>query len=347
MSDDSFIREVNEELRQDKVQEAWSKFGRWLLIGVAILLVATAAYVGWDRYQAAQANVSGDRYLVALDLAAAGQPDEAVAALEALIADGHGAYPDLARMRIGSIREAQGQPQEAVAAFDAVAGDSSAPQPIRDMAAVRAAYILVDSGTVDDVRARVERLTGDSEPLRFPAREAIALAAWKAGDTETASGLFQQLVDDAGASNGISARARLMLDVIASGAPAAEGAAPAAPQPATDQPAAEAPVPPAQPAAPATPAPPATGAAAPENGLAPDTATPATGMPAAGAAPTVTLPTTDLGLGGADVLPSGAAPAVEDAAPASDTPEPSGTPPAVSEPAAPAGDPVAPQGTVN
>ncbi|NDV85924.1 tetratricopeptide repeat protein [Aurantimonas aggregata] len=342
MSDDSFIREVNEELRQDKVQEAWSKFGRWLLIGVVILLVATAAYVGWDRYQAAQADASGDRYLVALDLAAAGQPDEAVAALEALIADGHGAYPDLARMRIGSVRVAQGQPQEAVAAFDAVAADSGAPQPIRDMAAVRAAYVLVDSGTVDDVRERVERLTGDSEPLRFPAREAVALAAWKAGDIETAFGLFQQLVDDAGASNGISARARLMLDVIAAGAPAAEGAAPAAPQAATEQPVPAAPAP-----APAVEAP-----ASPDGGavVAPEsvpTAEPA--APASGAAPSITMPTTDLGLGGADVLPSEAAPAVEDTAPVADQPqEPaSDIPPALSEPAAPAGEPVAPQGGVN
>ncbi|WP_370640166.1 tetratricopeptide repeat protein [Aurantimonas sp. HBX-1] len=337
MSDDSFIREVNEELRQDKVKEAWTKFGRWLLIGVVILLVATAAYVGWDRYQAAQADASGDRYLVALDLAAAGKPDEAVAALEALAEDGHGAYPELARMRIGSVRAAQGQPEQAVAAFDAVAADSDAPAPLRDMAAVRAAYILVDSGTVDDVRSRVERLTGDSEPLRFPAREAIALAAWKAGDTETASGLFQQLVDDTGASNGISARARLMLDVIAGGAPAAEGAAPAAPQaaPAESPTATEAPAAPATPAAPVEPAEGAS--AAPE------------AVPAAPAAGDVALPTTGLGFDGAGVLPSDTAPTSPDAAPASNGPAApvSDIPPALPEPAAPAGAPLAPQGGAN
>ena len=39
-----------------------------------------------------------------------------------------------------------------------------------DWRAVRAAYVLVDHGALSDVRSRVERLTGDSEALRFPAR---------------------------------------------------------------------------------------------------------------------------------------------------------------------------------
>jgi hypothetical protein len=336
MSDDSFIREVNEELRQDKVKEAWTKFGRWLLIAVVILLAATAAYVGWDRYQTAQADASGDRYLAALDLAAAGQHDEAVAALEALVADGHGAYPDLARMRIGSVREAQGEPLRAVEAFDVVAADSRATQSIRDMAAVRAAYILVDHGSVDDVRSRVERLTGDSEPLRFPAREAVALAAWKAGDEETASSLFRQLVDDTGAPRGISARARLMLEVVAAGAPAAERAAPADAPAATAEPVADVPAAAPGGAAPASP-----------DGNAAD--------PVTEAAPFVTLPATDLGSGSEAAVPAPvpdaadapAAGAVDADVPAAAVPPASSVPPALAEPVPPAAEPAAPQGGAN
>lgn len=224
MSDDSFFREVSDELRQDKVKAVWTKFGAWIFAAVVLAVATTAGVVGWDRYRIAQANESGDNYLAALDLAREGKRDEAVAALQTIAVDGYGAYPDLARMSIGGILHEQDKPDEAVAAFDGVAKDSDVPQPIRDMAAVRAAYILVDSGTLDDVRSRVERLTGDSEPLRFPAREAIALAAWKAGDRETARQLFQELLDDAGAPNGISGRARMMLEVIAAGDPVAAGA---------------------------------------------------------------------------------------------------------------------------
>ena len=175
MSDDSFFREVSEELRQDRVKAIWTRFGTYILAAVILVVVITAAVVGWDRYQTAQANASGDAYLAALQLARDGKPDEAITALDALAADSYGAYPDLARMSIGGVYQAQGKFDEAVAAFDKVAADAGAPDALRDMAAVRAAYVLVDHGALSDVRSRVERLTGDSEALRFPAREAVAL----------------------------------------------------------------------------------------------------------------------------------------------------------------------------
>ena len=224
MSDDSFFREVSGELRQDRVKAIWTRFGSIILAAVVLVILVTAGVVGWERYTESQANASGDAYLTALKLSEDGKPDEAVTALQAIAAKGYGAYPDLARMSIGSVRAQQGQPKEAVAAFDAVANDTAVPQPIRDMATIRAAYLLVDSGTLAEVQDRVQRLIGDSEPLRFPAREAVGLAAWKAGDRETARKSLQKLADDGSTPQGIAGRARLMLDIIKSG-----DAAPSAP----------------------------------------------------------------------------------------------------------------------
>lgn len=336
MSDDSFFREVSEELRQDRVKAIWTRFGTYILAAVILVVVITAAVVGWDRYQTAQANASGDAYLAALQLARDGKPDEAITALDALAADSYGAYPDLARMSIGGVYQAQGKFDEAVAAFDKVAADAGAPDALRDMAAVRAAYVLVDHGALSDVRSRVERLTGDSEALRFPAREAVALAAWKAEDTETATTLFQQLVDDPGAPNGIISRARLMLDLIAAGKPMPEGTVMpeeigAATGPATDAAPADAtaPVagaettaPEATPAAPATEAPAAASDGAAAEGAAteapasPDAATgdapaaPAAdaALPEGAAAPSVAVPTTGLGITDPAAAPEAAAP---------------------------------------
>lgn len=336
MSDDSFFREVSEELRQDRVKAIWTRFGTYILASVILVVAITAAVVGWDRYQTAQANASGDAYLAALQLARDGKPDEAITALEALAADSYGAYPDLARMSIGGVYQAQGKFDEAVAAFDKVAADAGAPDALRDMAAVRAAYVLVDHGALSDVRSRVERLTGDSEALRFPAREAVALAAWKAEDTETATTLFQQLVDDPGAPNGIISRARLMLDLIAAGKPMPEGTVMpeeigATTAPATDAAPADAaaPVagaetttPEATPAAPATDAPAAASDEADPEGTAteapasPDAATgeapaaPAAdaALPEGAAAPSVAVPTTGLGITDPAAAPEAAAP---------------------------------------
>src|SRR4051812_32915031 len=136
MSDESFFREVNEEIRQDRTRQIWARYGRFIIALAVAAVLATAAYVAWREYSVSQANQSGDRYLAALDLASAAKPDEALSALDALAKDGYGAYRDLARMRAATLKEKQGAKADAVAAFDAVAGDAGAPRSIRDMAAV-------------------------------------------------------------------------------------------------------------------------------------------------------------------------------------------------------------------
>lgn len=231
MSDESFFREVDEELRQDKVKAVWTRFGAWLLGGAIAVVAVTGGIVAYEHYQTNQANAAGDRYAAAIRLADDGQTDAAIQALEEIAGNGVGAYPALARLSLGGLEAKAGRPEQAVAAYDAVSNDADVPDGLRDMAAIRAAYVLVDSGSLDDVRQRVERLSGDSDPLRFPAREAIALAAWKVGDAETARPLFQGLVTDPGTPSDISGRARILLDLINSGATGPNALPPAQSEP--------------------------------------------------------------------------------------------------------------------
>jgi hypothetical protein len=214
MSDDSFIREVNEELRQDQARALWDRFGP-AAIGVAVAVVlATAAWVAWEYWTTNRANASGDRFSQALVLANEDKQDEALAALQGLEADGYGAYPVLARMRAATVLDAKGDKAAAVAAFDAVAADRSIDEPVRDMARLRAGLILVDSGTYADVSSRVEALTADTNALRHSAREALGLAAWKEGRAADALTLFEQISADSFAPRNLRERSTLMSELI-------------------------------------------------------------------------------------------------------------------------------------
>lgn len=214
MSDDSFIREVNEEIRREQVHAFWKRFGP-LLIGLAVLVVlATAAWVAYDYWTNKRANQSGDAFSQALELAHQGDKDQALAALQKLEQDGWGAYPLLSRMRAATVLASKGDYDGAIAGFDAVAADDSVAEVVRDMARLRAAYILVDHGSYDDVAKRVEPLTGDENALRHSAREALALAAWKAGKASDAMDLFQQIINDQATPRGMRERAQMMSELI-------------------------------------------------------------------------------------------------------------------------------------
>jgi hypothetical protein len=219
MSDDSFVREVNEELRQDQMKALWRRYGLLAIAAVVLIIAGTAGYVGWNYWSEQQANRSGDQFSQALQLANQGRTDEALQALRQLEADGFGAYPVLARMRAATVMAEAGDFEEAVAAFDAVAADSSVPGSIRDMARLRAALLLVDHGSYDDVASRAEPLSDDANELRHSAREAMALAAWGEQDYENALRLFELIVEDPAAPTNTRQRAEMMVDLIAGSVP--------------------------------------------------------------------------------------------------------------------------------
>lgn len=214
MSDDSFIREVNEEIRQDQARALWDRYGSYVIVIAVAVVLGTAAFVGWEYWTGTRANASGDRFSQALTLAGEGKTEEALTSLAALEADGYGAYPVLARLRTATLHAERGNHGEAVAGFDAVAADGSVPVAIRDMARLRAAYILVDHGTYADVSSRVEALTADTNALRHSAREALGLSAWKEGRAADALTLFEQLASDAESPRNVRERATLMAELI-------------------------------------------------------------------------------------------------------------------------------------
>lgn len=215
MSDDSFIREVDEELRSDQMKSIWKRFGKYI-IGLAVLIVVgTGAFRGYDYWTRSEASRSGDAFLAALNLAREGRQDEALAALRELEKDGYGSYPALARMRAATVLSNTGDVDAATADFSTIGKDSSVPDAVRDIARIRAAYLLVDNGSYDDVVVQVEDISGADNPMRHSAREALGLAAWKAGELTQARQWFEQIVGDTGVPSGINQRAQMMLDIIA------------------------------------------------------------------------------------------------------------------------------------
>ena len=215
MADDSFIREVEQELRSDKVKALWDRFG-WLIVGGAVLVVAlTAAWRGWEYWTERRANASGDRFLAAVEAIEADDRDAARAVLAELQVDGAGRYDLLARLLDASLL-GDSDPAAAVAAYRAVADDGDTPPAIADVARVRAAYVLVDSGEPGEVAALVSPLAVEGEPMRHSAREALALASWRADNRGEAAEQFRLIVADPGTPPALRERAETMLALHAS-----------------------------------------------------------------------------------------------------------------------------------
>ena len=213
-SDDSFIREVNEELRSEQMQNVWKRF-RPLIIGVAVLIVlGVAGGALFEWWQARESSASGDRFINAVKDASADKSDQAMKELEALSKDGFGAYPVLARMRLATLKADKGDAKGAIADFNALGQDSAVPGPVRNAAKLRAAWLMVDNNSYEELASAVEELAAASSPVRNSAREVLGLSAYKAGNYTKARDWLQLVLDDKESSSGAKTRARTVLALI-------------------------------------------------------------------------------------------------------------------------------------
>ena len=215
MSESDFIREVDEEMRNEQLRKLWDRFGPFV-IGFALLIVlGTAANKGYEYWRVSQAAKSGDAFIEALALSDDGKQDEALAALESLKTQGSGGYPVLAEMRIAAEKAAGGQVDEAISLYENVAGNAKNDVVIQDLARIRANVLMLDQGRADDV---ILQLSGqmDDHGFRHSARELVLLAHMEKKAFDQALPIADRVVNDAETPAQLRQRAEVYANYIRS-----------------------------------------------------------------------------------------------------------------------------------
>jgi len=211
MSD--IFREVDEDIRQEKYRRLWDRFGIWVIAVAVLIVVGTGGYRGWLYWQDQQSQAAGDTFFDAVQLSEEGNYQEA-AALYGELESAIGGYPALAQLRRATDLANAGQVEDAITEFDGVSRDTGLDTAVRDVAALRAAYLAVDLEPYDAVADRIERLTADNSAFRAAARELLALSAWKNGNIDAAREWLTALQDDAETPVDISRRVAILTDLI-------------------------------------------------------------------------------------------------------------------------------------
>ena len=202
------FQEVNEDLRRDQYIRLWKAYGKYAIAVIAAIVLGTASGVGYRGYTSSRTHAASDRYEDAVALLKAGNEQEALMGFSQLAADTDGIYGVLALARQAAALGSSGDREAAVALYDRIAsGDVSAPEIIRDLAALRAAMLLIDTTSSEEVIARLNPLADDDRPLKYSARELLGVLALRDGDTEAAEDIFTKITEDGGAPAGLRARA--------------------------------------------------------------------------------------------------------------------------------------------
>jgi hypothetical protein len=210
VSHDDVFREVDEEVRREQLQKLWERY-QYLIIGVVLLIVVGVG--GWRFYEWQQTRLAaqiGTQFENAMALADEGKHDEAEEIFAQIAVNGTPAYRVLARIRQAA-QLAQSNPAAATETYKQISADNSVEQVLRDIAALRAAGLLIDAGNYADARKLLEPLSQPGRDFRHAARELLALNAWKSGDRPGAMKWYAAILTDPEAPAASRARVEMLI----------------------------------------------------------------------------------------------------------------------------------------
>lgn len=204
---DSFIEEVTEAVRRDRLYKAFRKYG-WIGIVAVLVVVGGSAWNEWSKSRAeARAEAFGDAISDALDH---GSPEERQAALAAIPADGS----QTALVGLVMASDAQGDKAANLATLDKVAADTSLPAAYRDLAVLRRVLLAGTDMPAADRKAALDGIAGPGAPYRTLALEQLAYLLVEEGKTDEAVAALIALLQDQEATGGMRARVTQMIKVL-------------------------------------------------------------------------------------------------------------------------------------
>ena len=207
---DVFMREVDEALRGDQLQDFWLRYGRWVLGVVAVALLAFAAYLFYKHEQTQAAGVAGEQYMTAIDALNAQNLDGAKKALDPSLEADQPGYRAAAQMLNAGIAAGQNDPEKAADEYAKVVADDSLPQAYRDAALIRQTAAQYDSLKPETVIARLKPLAVPENAWFGSAGEMVAIAHIRMDKPKLAGALFAQISKDEGVPQTIRDRTRQM-----------------------------------------------------------------------------------------------------------------------------------------
>ncbi|MBL6927972.1 MAG: tetratricopeptide repeat protein [Rhodospirillales bacterium] len=208
---DNLLREIDEELRQEKYSKLWKQYGSYIIAVAVIIVGSVGGYQGWRSWDTRTRMEQSDRFEAALEIQRAGDLEAARNAFVELSDDAGAGYATLARFHETAILAKNGDRNAAVESYRQISEDSSVTDDFRNLAIILGALLELDDADPAQLAARIEPLTGAENPWRFSALEITGILAFRTGDSEKARTVFKQLSDDAATPQGIRGRAAEML----------------------------------------------------------------------------------------------------------------------------------------
>lgn len=202
-NNDSFIKEVSEEVRKDQLYRYLRKHG-WILGVLVAAIVGGTGFAEWRKSSLrTEARERGDAMLQALSIEA---PDARAVAFSELLASDGGA-PIILNLQTATVQFLAEDTDSAVETLRAVADDTGADPIYRDLAALKIVMLRGADISQAERIAELDRLATAGRPFRLLALEQRAMARIERGEKTEALVDLRSILEDPLATANLRQRA--------------------------------------------------------------------------------------------------------------------------------------------
>jgi hypothetical protein len=201
--------EVDEEVRREQLKKLWERYSIFIIAGAILIIAAVGGWRGYQYLEAKKAAEAGAAFEAAAELSEQGKHAEAEAAFTKLAATAPYGYRMLSRLRAAA-EVATRDPQAAAKLYDDIAADRGVAAPEQDLARIRAAGLLLDTMSYNNMLQRLEPATTPGATYRHTARELLALSAWRANDAVATRQWLDMIANDGETPASLRSRAEAL-----------------------------------------------------------------------------------------------------------------------------------------
>ncbi|HEY0130867.1 MAG TPA: tetratricopeptide repeat protein [Allosphingosinicella sp.] len=210
VDNESFYREVDEELRRDQMKTYWERFGKLVIAGVVLLLALLGGFIWWQNQKEVKAGERSAALVEAFDDVAVGRKAAATAKLDTLAREGSEGHRAAALLTKADIAIEGKDLKGAAALYKQIADDEGLARPYRDLALVRMTAVELDTLPPQAVVDRLKGLAVAGNPWFGSAGEMVALSYLKLNKPQQAAGVFAAMAKDKKLPDTLRSRATQM-----------------------------------------------------------------------------------------------------------------------------------------
>jgi len=204
---DTFVREVDENLRRDRIRDFFRENGAWLVFALILFLAACGGIIWYQQHREDRAAEHVEQLAQIYKDIGTGNTAKVPQQLDDLSNSSSKAVRASAMFTRAALALQQNDQKLAISTYKTIADDSSFPDAYRNAALIRQTALEFDQLQPQDVISRLQPLTKAGDPWFGSAGEMTALALIKQGKNKEAGQLFAAIAKDKTVPDSIRNRA--------------------------------------------------------------------------------------------------------------------------------------------